>query len=355
VTRARARTGIRARGQKFAFVATVAYLVALCLIVLALYFVGERWWVTSVGLYLPRLGFGLPLPFLVLAALALKDKRMLALQAAAFLVWLFPLMGLTYSFGSGPAEGKPSLRVMSYNVNSGLSSYEEVKKEIAARRPDVVLLQELFINPGDDYLKDTFPYVVLHTQFLLASRYPISTATLTEQPEFQKNLRSQPFVQRYVVDTPLGRIAFYNVHPVSPRHAFYSFRGAGIKKEVLTGNIFVGKGRTKMIAYGQTLFAQIDTVAELAGHESLPVVIAGDLNMPGLSPTWRRLSHAYQDGFSEAGSGFGYTFPNRDGWPSWLRLDRILSSAALRFTDFEIGCGKTSDHRCVVAELTQRE
>jgi endonuclease/exonuclease/phosphatase family metal-dependent hydrolase len=84
----------------------------------------------------------------------------------------------------------------------------------------------------------------------------------------------------------------------------------------------------------------------------MPVIIAGDFNLPGLSPALGALAR-YQDGFRAAGWGFGYTYAV--GRRRWLRLDRIYASSALRFVHFEVGRHTTaSDHHCVVADLQKR-
>ena len=44
----------------------VAYPVALLGLILAFRLVGERYWATTIGLYLPRIGYGLPLPVVAL-------------------------------------------------------------------------------------------------------------------------------------------------------------------------------------------------------------------------------------------------------------------------------------------------
>jgi endonuclease/exonuclease/phosphatase family metal-dependent hydrolase len=80
------------------------------------------------------------------------------------------------------------------------------------------------------------------------------------------------------------------------------------------------------------------------------VVIGGDTNLPGLSVVLGEYLSGFRDGFSQAGWGFGYTYPT-DKWRPWMRIDRILASNALRFTGFEVGQSKVSDHRCVVADL----
>ena len=42
--------------------------------------------------------------------------------------------------------------------------------------------------------------------------------------------RSPRYLQR-VLETPVGPIAFYNVHPVSPREDFAALRGRGLRRE----------------------------------------------------------------------------------------------------------------------------
>ena len=85
----------------------------------------------------------------------------------------------------------------------------------------------------------------------------------------------------------------------------------------------------------------------LKGAEN-PVVIAGDTNLPGLSPLLAKSYGQYTDGFSVAGRGFGYTFPAKR---PWMRIDRVLADPRLRFLRFFTGSVIASDHLYVVAEL----
>src|SRR5215831_19129275 len=84
----------------------VSYVALLVVVVLALRLVGERWWVTDIGLYLPRVGFALPLPPIAFAAAVTRRWRLLATQAVAGGLLAFPIMGLHLGF---PAPG-PSPR-----------------------------------------------------------------------------------------------------------------------------------------------------------------------------------------------------------------------------------------------------
>ena len=87
-------------------------------------------------------------------------------------------------------------------------------------------------------------------------------------------------------------------------------------------------------------------------HEKGPVIIAGDTNLPGLSFVFHRSLSGFQDGFTRAGWGFGYTFPTNH--VPWMRIDRVLASDELRFVRFEVGKSLVSDHHCVVADLQRR-
>jgi endonuclease/exonuclease/phosphatase family metal-dependent hydrolase len=94
----------------------------------------------------------------------------------------------------------------------------------------------------------------------------------------------------------------------------------------------------------------VPTALGMARRETVPVIIAGDTNLPQLSATLRNFE-GFQDGFAEAGVGFGYTFPTRR---PWMRLDRIYASQQLRFLSFRIGSDAASDHLCVVADIEAR-
>src|ERR1700722_13510102 len=97
----------------------VAYPIALLGAVAVLRYVGEAWWLSTLGLYLPRIGFALPLPFLAVALHFLRRPPLLWLQAVGALIILFPLMGLVLPRPTSADRGAATLRVLSFNVNAG--------------------------------------------------------------------------------------------------------------------------------------------------------------------------------------------------------------------------------------------
>jgi endonuclease/exonuclease/phosphatase (EEP) superfamily protein YafD len=330
--------------------ATALYPLALLVAIGAFRLVGERWWVTTVALYLPRIGFALPLPLLIIALWATGARAGMWLLLGTSVPILLVLMGLVLP---GPVRidpAKPSLRVMSYNVNSEAAGSEGIVQEIDRFSPDVLLLEE---HGGSDrivtLLQERYPTVRAAGQFVIATRFPVTSSFDPEKLQYTGRLRSPRWLQE-LIETPLGAIAFYVVHPQSPRQGFYALRGHGLKREILSGQGFPDDSE-EVVADNTGLRAmQVADFASAARQEKGPVVIAGDTNLPDLSYVLHRYLGGFQDGFAKAGWGFGYTFPIGRRGP-WMRIDRILASTELRFVRFEVGRSFASDHACVVADL----
>jgi vancomycin resistance protein VanJ len=337
--------------------AALAWLYPLSLLgaVAAMRFVGERWWVTGVTLYLPRIAFAAPMPLIVAVLLFLGERRLLWTQVGAGLIVLFPLMGLVLPWPARRAPGAPVIRVLSYNVDSGLNGFDRIVEEIDRFSPDVVVLQEIGASESVGALmRARYPVVDTRNQFLLATRYRLVSTTDPEKIEKGGRLRSPRFVQQ-VLETPLGRVALYNVHPISPREAFYELRGTEPRRNFLLRGWLrdlVSPGSNAIFEANAGLRAlQVRSFAEQARKETLPVLVVGDTNLPEQSYVFRRELSGFADAFRVAGRGFGYTFGGRR---PWMRIDRILASEALRFVGFEVGTSAASDHRCIVADVQLR-
>jgi endonuclease/exonuclease/phosphatase (EEP) superfamily protein YafD len=328
-----------------------AYLAFLIALALAFYLVGERWWVTAAGLYLPRLPLLAPLPVVALLLWMNGLSRLLWTQALALIVGLFPLMGLVLPWPTAVHEGQPRLRMLSFNVNSSFYGYQTILHKIADASPDIVLLQEAPGGGGQllDALRARYPHVETSTQFMIASRFAILATEDPERLPYYGRERSPRFM-RYLIETPLGKIAFYSVHPISPRGVLHVYRLRGLVHLLRTGAILSGNPESDVESNATLRAIQIEAVARKAARELDPVIIAGDTNLPGLSSALRNLSE-YGDGFRRASSGFGYTFPAK--YP-FLRLDRIWAGPELRFVNFQVGCAGASDHLCVIADLQRR-
>lgn len=325
----------------------VAYPVCLAVVAGLLHFVGEAHWATTIGLYLPAVGYLVPALPLGLLAAWLNPRLLLAPVVGAGIA-LVPLMGFRWTLGA--AEDGPHLRVLSYNVDTLSGGVEAVVEQIRVHDVDLVLLQESDYDEEKliELLQRAYPHVERSTQFVLASRFPVRETTKPRRLRYFEDLRSPRFL-RYLIETPLGALAVYNVHPLSPRDSLSVVRGEGLRRELVSGRLFRGVHRRVIEANTGLRALQIETVGRMAREESVPVIVAGDLNLPSPSPLLRRSLGFLQDGFAAAGRGFGYTFPTKR---PFLRLDRVMVSEDLRVTRFEVGCGRVSDHHCVIADLT---
>lgn len=329
-----------------------AYPLSLLLLCACLLLVGEDWWITAGLLYVPRLVFAAPLATLVPALLLLRRARLLWTQAAALVIVVFPLMGFVLPWPQAAATG-PGLRVLSLNVSSGYWGAEPVMRQLDAIEPDLVVFQESAWGehgPIQDGLRQRFPHVHSSTQFLIGSRFPILEHAGPQKLLHFEQERSARYM-RYLVDSPLGPLVIYNVHPISPRGTLgvYGSQGGlrGFAKRQLTD-----PEPGLDLAHNAALRAkQIAAVAASAAGERRPVLIVGDTNLPGLSKALHRSLAPYRDAFSSASWGLGYTYNQRH---AFARLDRMLASAELDFRDFHVGCPGASDHYCIHSRVVRR-
>ena len=330
-------------------------MLGLVAVVLVLPLVGERWWGTTALLYLPRFGFGLPLPVVILALALFGPRRLLWALPVPLLVLLFPIMGLRLGLAAtfSPGEpGRPVVRLLSYNVGA-TDDPDEIVQAIRSAAPDVVVIQEHTASL-EEVLGTALPGFARHSdgQFAIASRYPIEDVFLPPTLEIpgSRRPRSARFV-RYRLKTPLGPVHLYNVHPVSPRNGLEEARGDGLLHGLKQGRLADSEGIKRMKDNSVLRQRQVETFAADAVRSPHPAVIAGDTNLPDGSLILRRALGGFSDGFARAGRGFGYTYPADR---PWMRIDRILTDGRLAVDRFRVLPRQGSDHRAVLAEFRLR-
>jgi vancomycin resistance protein VanJ len=330
----RARRGLRIASLALG----AAYLAGLLLAIAGMRLVGEQHWLTTALLYAPRTAFFLPLPVVTLLIARFGPRRLLWATPVAIWLLLFPIMGLQLGLGralAGAARAQraaePRLRLLSYNAAGGQSP-QAIADVVRAAHPDILLIQEWQdrLEPALQPLVAGFHHHRLG-QFWVASRFPIAdvyTPPLIRLPG--RPTRSSRFV-RYRLQTPLGPVHVLNVHPASPREELVNPTG--------------------LEASSMLRLRQAENIASEAGRSPVPVIIAGDTNLPVGSWILRRTLGRYLDGFEAAGRGFGFTFPARR---PWMRIDRILTDDRLQVVRFQVlGNAQASDHLAVFAEVTR--
>jgi endonuclease/exonuclease/phosphatase (EEP) superfamily protein YafD len=329
----------------------IGYLLALVAIVAALRLGGERWWLATVALYLPRIGFAFPLPFVVAALLWARSYRLLPTQLACAVIVLYPLMGLRVGGPRAPTPGAWRFRVFTGNIGNGAGDIARVVARARSADPDVIVLEEVDDRPGEvERLRAGFAGYAFWSsgQFAVASRFPIEDAELPPPGALGDRLVPRNYARLRLI-TPGGPIRLYAVHPISPHGAFDELRGDRPSDQLLTAPIFDHRARAIVEENTARRLSQVRAVADDARQSPEPVLIAGDTNLPGLSWALATLLGDYHDAFAEAGRGFGYTYPARHR--RWLRIDRVLAGPRLRFLSAVSEPPRLLDHLPLTVEV----
>ncbi len=327
------------------------YLLAMLAYLAARFIFQDSYWVLSLVNSFAIFLF-LPLPFLLILALFTRSR--------AALLSLLPIMVLLILW-FGPrflpktsAALSPTLRVMTNNIWHVNPTPEEVVQLAEAAQPDVIFLQE--VQPVRQRsaltaLKSDYPYEVSQTdQIRLAEQgYVAVNRTLSRYPFVEvtpKSPTSLPY-DRNVIEVNGQRIALYNVHLVSPV--------GGHRLSGLTDNYFV----QMTLGFDDTERNQeIDTLLAQLAAEPYPYIVAGDFNTSDTSMTYARIAGTMHDSFSEAGSGFGASWPMTRalGWPRLIpplvRMDYIWHSGSLQAVKVWQGVFDGSDHLPLFADLS---
>jgi endonuclease/exonuclease/phosphatase family metal-dependent hydrolase len=174
-------------------------------------------------------------------------------------------------------------------------------------------------------------------QFVLGSRFRITEVT-------RPFARGAAYV-RYRLELPEGPVQLYSVHPPSPRLTMSEL----LTEEITRDPTELWRARADIRANASDRERQLRVVTDDARSSKLPVIIAGDTNLPDLSPVLTRTFTGFQDAFRESGRGFGYTFPTNHGFGPWMRLDRVFVNHAFRVLDFTTLPPSGSDHLPVLA------
>ncbi|MEO6951679.1 MAG: endonuclease/exonuclease/phosphatase family protein [Polyangia bacterium] len=325
----------------------IAYAVALVLVSLSLRFIGEQWWPTTIALYLPRVGYGLPIP-LVVGLLLVTAQYRTALASLVFsTLWVaFPLMGLKL----GHQETAPAnFKLMTWNTFYGRNDNAALFADFQREAPDVFLSQATAHRTKELFRAQPAGYVFeSDEEFFMASRFPV-VGKLVSPPYADDDRHSGAFV-RYTLQTPHGLVDVYNIHPRSPREGVEQARGNGFRSRL--SDLGLATESIRAIVKNSALRRrQLDTLLEALRTSKNPYVIAGDTNLPTSSWLYHHVFDelGLKDAFDRVGSGLGYTFPAKR---PWMRIDRVLAGDKFEFLRVRNGGGVESDHRYLSTEMS---
>jgi len=317
----------------------LAFVGALCLI---LFVGGDRWWPATVLLFSPR--WLALLPLLLLTPIAIWQNRgsLIPLLCTAVVV-AGPFMGLRTGIAPQSGSATPVVRVVTCNIEAGSFDAEALARLMQETRADIVALQEC---PRDIRQKLRLAkawYGVEDGGLAIFSRYPLKQGiTLKSMHPPHKWPRTS--LLGCTVMAPGGELAFHTLHLPSPRYGLQNILD-----------------RTTVLSLSRTGMLQRETaerrrtagqVRRVIAAQSLPVIIAGDFNMPVESSIYRETWNEYANAFSSVGRGYGLTeFASIRGIGIGVRIDHVLSSNGLKALLCETGPDVGSDHLPVIADI----
>lgn len=211
-------------------------------------------------------------------------------------------------------------------------------------QPDLVCLQEVPLNyqpRGPDWGISN-SYLFRHKNSLLVSRYPIREKG---KKSFELSGNSVAWAD---IATTLGMIRVFNVHLQSNRIS--QDADQLVNAPIDDARTWTGWRAVlrKVRASTRMREEQATWLADAIRNSPYPTLVAGDFNDTPQSYTYRMIRHGLHDSFEHGGMGFGTTFAGRI---PGLRIDFILSSTDLQFSDHRVAPVRMSDHYPVLARV----
>ncbi len=311
---------------------TGAYGLVMTLLLLVRSLVGESWMLVALFNSFVHV---LLLPALVLLPVCLLLRRwrlaLLLMSPAAAFVILYGIF-FTERTPDVPPDA-PKFSLLTFNMHAESLHLDPMVAIIREADADIIALQELSVSAAERFtleFGDVYPYRALHpteSSFLgqgVMSRYPI-----TADVYWHIYLGHQ----RVALDMNGTTLTLYNTHPVHP---------------------FVDGFNTEL------RYEEVGEVLAQAADDSGAVILAGDFNTTDQSDDYRRITALYTDSFREAGSGFGFTFPDFGHansipkripvrylpLPRLSRLDYVFHNEHLRAVEAQVWpTSGGSDHR----------
>lgn len=327
-----------ARAPRLLTRCVAAYAAAILLVWAWMLWDGDRGALATLLLFGPRWLCGLPLVPLVVAALVYRRVLLLPLALIfAAIVWL--VMGCELHVPA-LASARPTLRVLTCNVDERRFSIQALAELIETEQPDVVAIQE--VRQETPFVWPAGWQVLEQDQFILACRWPIA--------DRGRGRRLDPpdiGVIRYVAQSPAGPLQFFNLHLSTPRPGL---------EAMLHGGLFRQGGAAALAEVLKLREVESEALSNWIAQFPGPKIIMGDFNMPTESTIFRRFWSRWTDAFSTVGWGFGFTKITGDGAFSYgTRIDHVLASPEWRCLRCWVGPSIGSDHLPLLAEFELRE
>ncbi|MFC1667455.1 endonuclease/exonuclease/phosphatase family protein [Candidatus Omnitrophota bacterium] len=319
------------------FLFSIFYIVVLCILWVSPYWPHAAWWLASLFQMAPLWVLYIPLVFLFIVGILVKDKKSIATNIFSFAIIVFFIMGFNVSSSAlnlkkpGPRE---SLRIMTCNFGNNFDA-SLFADFLSKTNPDIIAFQEIYAD-NQKVLERMLPKdkwnMKFQTYLGIASRLKIKDIDVKKRDILGGY---GGLVTRYGLIGKMGYINFFNIHLETPREGL----------ESVIDNKLGGFSEMKRITNFRE--KESDIVSKwITSHKG--VLVAGDFNMTDKSPIYKKYWSRFTNTFLKAGFGFGYT-----RYTSWhgVRIDSVLCDDDWKVIHSDVGPDIGADHRPVVADV----
>jgi vancomycin resistance protein VanJ len=346
------------------------YLLAVCATWAMLMVASERLLPATLLAYGPRWIVAFPLLLLLPLALFVARRALVPLGLAVLVV-LGPIMGgrlsaRTLATGLPPAPRAGTMRVMTLNSLGGEAVAARLGA-LLALDPDLLTFQECGTTLQAALRKIPAMHVAHYQGLCTLSRWPITR--LDSLPRYGRTLaegykrRGSGLALRHAIASPHGPLVLVSLHLQTARGGLQRFMQEG---GVLPDDLDGLRRTTAAVARPDSTAAEelaqntgtrvqdSEQAARLASSsgDSVPVIVAGDFNLPVESTIYRRYWRGFTNAFEATGTGFGWT--KHEG-ALRIRIDHVLTNAAAPIpVGTWLGPDVGSDHLPVIADLEWR-
>jgi len=323
------------RRARLLHLAVYGYAVAVLAVCVAIQFLVDRVWLATLVGFGPRWLTALPLlPLAGWAAWEWRREGSWPVLGALALAGVVLLAGiLDFRLGLRRASGAADIRLMTWNVGPRGVSAEALDALMRRNRVDVAALQEC---PYYDLAPLRFGWKFFYGGDLcLVSRFPFTVEDVADPGSVWEHSGRQPI--KFRVDSPGGSFQLLNVHLPTIRAGLEGFAPQ-------TAGSFESN---RIDAREQSASAR-----SRVSDPRVPLIVAGDFNLPVESAIYRASWGDLVNVFSSCGRGFGHTkFTDAFG----IRIDHILVSASWECTDADVlSPAEDGDHAPLVVALRGR-
>lgn len=238
---------------------------------------------------------------------------------------------------AAPLRASGELRVMTFNIQSGLRGLDKVAEVIRTAHPDIVALQE--VDRGSRRAGGLDQTAVLAGQTGLTYHAHVRTTDLYGGAYGIALLSRFPLeaLEEYPLPVPRG------AEPRTLAHALMRVDGREVSVYVthLIRRPFNGEARVRQSAL----------IAALLEKDPRPKLLMGDLNDDPDSRPVRLLRRGLTDVVAASGQGSEGTYPLPLPFSPALRIDYVLACDAFEPVRSEVLHVGASDHYPVVADV----